>query len=40
MTPEPAAEKGFKIERLYYTLAGETVDPDQGEAEHRASRWC
>lgn len=26
ITPEPAAEKGFKIERTYYTLAGEKVD--------------
>ena len=28
MTPEPAAEKGFKIERLYYTLDGEPADAD------------
>ncbi|HML08289.1 MAG TPA: alpha-2-macroglobulin [Xanthobacteraceae bacterium] len=27
LTPEPAAEKGFKIERLTYTLAGDPVDP-------------
>ena len=27
IVPEPAAEKGFKIERSYYTLAGEKVDP-------------
>ena len=26
LTPEPAAERGFKIERSYYNLAGETVD--------------
>ena len=26
VTPEPPAEKGFKIERLYYTLDGEPVD--------------
>ena len=26
MTPEPAAEKGFKIERKTYTLAGDPVD--------------
>jgi uncharacterized protein YfaS (alpha-2-macroglobulin family) len=26
ITPEPPAEKGFKIERSYYTAAGETVD--------------
>lgn len=29
VTPEPAAEKGFKIERLYYTLDGEKADPAQ-----------
>jgi alpha-2-macroglobulin len=26
VTPEPAAEKGFRIERLYYTLDGEPAD--------------
>ena len=26
VTPEPAAEKGFRIERQYYSLAGEVVD--------------
>lgn len=26
MTPEPAVEKGFKIERSYYTLDGKRVD--------------
>ena len=26
LTPEPAADKGFKIERLYYTLDGEPAD--------------
>ncbi|MBI4273664.1 MAG: alpha-2-macroglobulin family protein [Rhizobiales bacterium] len=26
LTPEPAAEKGFQIERLYYTLDGEPAD--------------
>ena len=26
LTPEPAAEKGFKIERLTYTLGGDPVD--------------
>jgi len=26
VTPEPAAEKGFKIERQYFTLAGDPVD--------------
>ena len=29
LTPEPAAERGFKIERNYYTLAGEAADPGQ-----------
>jgi len=29
VTPEPAAEKGFKIERLYYNLDGEPVDPSK-----------
>jgi uncharacterized protein YfaS (alpha-2-macroglobulin family) len=29
ITPEPAAEKGFKIERLYFTLAGDAVDPSK-----------
>ena len=29
LTPEPAAEKGFKIERLTYTLDGDPVDPKQ-----------
>ena len=33
MTPEPAAEKGFKIERLYYTLDGEAGRPREGQAE-------
>ncbi len=27
MTPEPSAEKGFRIERTYYTLDGDPVDP-------------
>jgi len=27
LAPEPAAEKGFKIERLNYTLGGDAVDP-------------
>ena len=26
MVPEPEIEKGFKIERLYYTLSGEPAD--------------
>ncbi|MGZ5866466.1 MAG: alpha-2-macroglobulin family protein [Xanthobacteraceae bacterium] len=29
ITPEPAAERGFKIERNYFTLAGEKVDPSK-----------
>jgi uncharacterized protein YfaS (alpha-2-macroglobulin family) len=29
VTPEPPAEKGFKIERSYYTLAGDKVDPSK-----------
>ena len=29
LTPEPAAEKGFKIERLTYTLGGDPVDAKQ-----------
>jgi uncharacterized protein YfaS (alpha-2-macroglobulin family) len=29
LVPEPAAEKGFKIERSYYTLAGEKTDPSK-----------
>jgi alpha-2-macroglobulin len=27
VTPEPAAEQGFKIERTTYTMAGDPVDP-------------
>ncbi|HEY7231935.1 MAG TPA: alpha-2-macroglobulin [Pseudolabrys sp.] len=27
LTPEPAAEAGFKIERSYHTLSGEAADP-------------
>ena len=29
VTPEPAAEKGFSIERRYFTLAGDEVDPSK-----------
>ncbi len=29
IVPEPAAERGFKIERTYYTLAGDKVDPSK-----------
>jgi len=33
--PEPAAEKGFKIERLYYTLDGEAADPSKAKQNQR-----
>ena len=33
--PEPAAEKGFKIERLYYTLDGEAADPSKSKQNQR-----
>jgi len=33
--PEPAAEKGFKIERLYYTLDGEEADPSKAKQNQR-----
>jgi len=29
VTPEPAAEKGFKIERQNYTLTGDPIDPKE-----------
>ncbi|PWB60389.1 MAG: alpha-2-macroglobulin [Bradyrhizobiaceae bacterium] len=35
VTPEPAAEKGFKIERQYYTLAGEAADPRKARQNQR-----
>jgi alpha-2-macroglobulin len=35
LTPEPATEKGFKIERLYYTLAGEPTDPSKVKQNER-----
>ncbi len=34
-TPEPAAESGFKIERLYYTLDGEEADPTKAKQNQR-----
>jgi hypothetical protein len=34
-TPEPAEEKGFKIERLYYTLDGEEADPSKSKQNQR-----
>ena len=35
LTPEPAAEQGFKIERLYYTLDGQAADPSQAKQNQR-----
>jgi uncharacterized protein YfaS (alpha-2-macroglobulin family) len=35
VTPEPAAEKGFKIERLYYTLDGKAANPAQARQNQR-----
>ncbi|MGE5772793.1 MAG: MG2 domain-containing protein [Hyphomicrobiales bacterium] len=35
LTPEPAAERGFKIERSYYTLAGESADPSKARQNQR-----
>jgi hypothetical protein len=35
LVPEPAAEKGFKIERRYYTLAGKPIDPSQARQNDR-----
>jgi uncharacterized protein YfaS (alpha-2-macroglobulin family) len=35
LTPEPAAEKGFKIERTYYTLGGEEADATQAKQNQR-----
>jgi uncharacterized protein YfaS (alpha-2-macroglobulin family) len=35
LTPEPAAEQGFKIERSYHTLDGETVDPSKTRQNQR-----
>jgi uncharacterized protein YfaS (alpha-2-macroglobulin family) len=35
ITPEPAAEKGFKIERLYYTLSGEPTNPSKVKQNQR-----
>ena len=33
--PEPAAEQGFKIERLYYTLDGDEADPTKAKQNQR-----
>jgi uncharacterized protein YfaS (alpha-2-macroglobulin family) len=35
LTPEPAAEEGFKIERKYYTLDGEPADPSKSRQNQR-----
>ena len=35
IVPEPAAEKGFKIERLYYTLDGKPADPTKAKQNDR-----
>jgi hypothetical protein len=35
ITPEPAAESGFKIERSYHTLAGEPADPGKARQNQR-----
>jgi len=35
LTPEPAAMQGFKIERTYHTVDGETVDPSKTKQNQR-----
>ncbi len=35
LTPEPAAERGFKIERGYYTLEGKPADPTHAKQNER-----
>ncbi len=35
LTPEPPAERGFKIERNYYTLGGEPADPAKAKQNQR-----
>jgi len=35
LVPEPAAERGFKIERTYYTLDGEPADPTKAKQNDR-----
>ena len=35
LTPEPAAEQGFKIERNYFTLDGEAADPANAKQNQR-----
>jgi alpha-2-macroglobulin len=35
LTPEPAAERGFKIERNYFTLDGQPADPTTAKQNQR-----
>jgi alpha-2-macroglobulin len=35
ITPEPAADRGFKIERLYFTLDGKAADPSKARQNDR-----
>jgi uncharacterized protein YfaS (alpha-2-macroglobulin family) len=35
ITPEPAAENGFKVERNYFTLAGDPADPTKAKQNQR-----
>ena len=35
LVPEPAAERGFKIERLYFTLDGKPADPSKARQNDR-----
>src|SRR5262249_35541984 len=35
LVPEPAAERGFKIERLYFTLDGKPADPTKAKQNDR-----
>ena len=35
LTPEPAAEQGFKIERSYHTLDGDKADPSKAKQNQR-----
>ncbi len=35
LTPEPAADRGFKIERLYFTLDGKPADPSKAKQNDR-----
>ena len=35
VTPEPATDQGFKIERSYYTLKGQPIDPNRAKQNDR-----